>query len=127
MAEALEFFRLTPELVEIIHRYQKGKCAICGHPLKKRNIDHDHKTGEVRGILCWRCNKALGYFSDLIERLVAALEYLRNPPARAALGAPHFGNVGRTTNKKKPSRGHPKKVAAKHPVMLCNGPGAQGE
>ena len=40
---------------------QGGGCAICGAPPKTRrlHVDHDHKTGEIRGLLCYRCNKAL--------------------------------------------------------------------
>lgn len=110
MAESLEFFKLTPELVEVILRYQQGRCAICGTPFKtRRNIDHDHKTGEVRGILCHMCNRALGLFRDKLELLLKAAEFVRNPPARHALNGPHFGNVGRV---KKPSRGRRKAAAS---------------
>lgn len=40
---------------------QNGVCAICGRPPKTRrlDIDHDHKTGAIRGLLCVRCNRAL--------------------------------------------------------------------
>jgi hypothetical protein len=40
---------------------QGGGCAICGNPPKTRrlHVDHDHKTGKVRGLLCHRCNRAL--------------------------------------------------------------------
>lgn len=40
---------------------QGGGCAICGTTPKTRrlNVDHDHKTGAVRGLLCHRCNRAL--------------------------------------------------------------------
>lgn len=39
---------------------QDGKCAICRRPFgekRRPNVDHNHKTGKVRGILCYRCNK----------------------------------------------------------------------
>ena len=40
---------------------QGGGCAICGNPPKTRrlDVDHDHRTGKVRGLLCHRCNRAL--------------------------------------------------------------------
>jgi len=63
---------------------QKGLCAICNVGLKEngeRNIkpciDHCHTTGAVRGLLCHRCNVALGLLDDDIERLNKAVEYLK--------------------------------------------------
>jgi hypothetical protein len=63
---------------------QGGRCAICRN--KPRSIrfavDHDHKTGEVRGILCKRCNHdLLGGAHDSIETLFTAMGYLLFPPA----------------------------------------------
>lgn len=49
---------------------QGGCCAICGKTRKEdgRNlsVDHNHKTGKVRGLLCWKCNRALGHFDSLV-------------------------------------------------------------
>lgn len=47
---------------------QGGKCAVCGKT-KKRTlaVDHDHKTGEIRGLLCDYCNRRLGYLGDSLE------------------------------------------------------------
>lgn len=67
---------------------QLGKCGICKEdmiiPLKQRGqplnivcVDHDHKTGEVRGLLCSGCNKALGLFKDNTEFLEGAIKWLR--------------------------------------------------
>ena len=61
---------------------QGGKCAVCGcvgvPSATKRfwHVDHDHATGEVRGILCPRCNRALGLFKDDVSVLMAAIRYL---------------------------------------------------
>lgn len=46
---------------------QNGKCKICSTPqeeaaLKRLHVDHDHSTGEIRGLLCSRCNGALGWY-----------------------------------------------------------------
>src|SRR3989442_7637556 len=42
-------------------RAKGGGCAICGNPPKTRrlHVDHDHRTGKIRGLLCHRCNRAL--------------------------------------------------------------------
>jgi len=61
-------------------RKQNGKCAICGVShleLRKRLcIDHDHKTGKVRGLLCLKCNWVLGHCLDSTEILSNAIGYL---------------------------------------------------
>jgi hypothetical protein len=58
---------------------QGGGCAICGKPPKTRklNIDHDHLTGAVRGLLCHRCNRGLQWFSDSDLWCHVAGTYLR--------------------------------------------------
>ena len=59
---------------------QGGVCAICkGPPVGRWNrfhVDHDHGTEAVRGLLCSKCNCALGYFDDDLERLKVAVAYL---------------------------------------------------
>lgn len=57
---------------------QGGRCAICGSPPFKAHLDadHDHKTGKVRGLLCNRCNTALGNFQEDVEILRKASSYL---------------------------------------------------
>lgn len=65
---------------------QNGLCAICYEAesfinkktgrLQEFSVDHDHETGAVRGLLCVRCNRGLGYFTDSIEKLRNAIDYL---------------------------------------------------
>lgn len=68
---------------EELMREQKGLCAICETPqdaAKRRfAIDHCHKSGKVRGILCSNCNSALGMFKDSIPMMKRAITYLCQP------------------------------------------------
>lgn len=60
----------------------KGQCAVCGGEMKKTCVDHDHKTGRVRGLVCHPCNVSLGLMQDDPARLERAAVYLRNHAAR---------------------------------------------
>lgn len=69
---------ITPEqLVDTFER-QECCCAICRNEIKLMDsaIDHNHETGEFRGVLCKQCNRALGMFQDSPTVLRNALEYL---------------------------------------------------
>lgn len=58
---------------------QGGKCAICENPEPKNkmlDVDHDHKTGKVRGLLCTSCNRMLGHAGDKPENLKRGADYL---------------------------------------------------
>lgn len=58
---------------------QKGRCAICGLVVAGNlNIDHDHSSGLVRGLLCTRCNLGLGMFKDDINILKKSIKYIKN-------------------------------------------------
>lgn len=81
--------RLCPvraiSLFTFMRTAQKNVCAICLKPervklhgtVKSLAVDHDHKTGQVRGLLCSSCNLGLGRFHDSITNLERAAEYLR--------------------------------------------------
>lgn len=59
---------------------QNGKCKICERELKfgkTCHLDHDHATGQVRGVLCCSCNHLLGLAHDSEAILYSALRYLR--------------------------------------------------
>lgn len=70
-------FGLTMEQYGAMVEACGGKCQICGEPpsgrYKNLAIDHDHKTGEVRGLLCHRCNMPLAWFEQHAD---AAKAYL---------------------------------------------------
>jgi len=53
------------------------KCAICASHEAVLNVDHCHKSGDVRGLLCRKCNVGIGSFDDRIDLLLAAIRYLR--------------------------------------------------
>jgi hypothetical protein len=92
----LDNFLLTAANWQQIYDHQKGLCGICRQPLENKiaNTDHEHRSGLVRGILCFNCNRSVReYFT--VEFVSAILEYLKNPPATAALGKPHYGLAGR--------------------------------
>lgn len=59
-----------------LYKKQGGRCLICNIDSEVLDVDHDHKTGEVRGLLCRSCNLGLGHFKDNKESLKKALEYL---------------------------------------------------
>lgn len=61
--------------------HQQGVCAICGQERRYQlNVDHDHATGAVRGLLCRRCNKVLAAVRDDGAVLATAAAYLTMPP-----------------------------------------------
>lgn len=64
---------------ELLLEQQDNKCGLCFIELEKRTIvlDHDHKTGKIRAVLCRRCNIGLGYFQDDLVKLEAALQYVK--------------------------------------------------
>lgn len=84
-------FGITGAEYERMFNEQDGKCAICCQPetaVDPRNgrpkalaVDHDHKTGEVRGLLDVRCNRILGYARDSVEILRASIAYLEKHAA----------------------------------------------
>lgn len=71
---------LTVEQYASMLESQDGKCAICkvenGVPRRRLAADHCHVTGTFRGVLCGRCNMAIGLLNDDVARIASAMEYL---------------------------------------------------
>lgn len=91
-AHLLRVFGITLAEYDRLLDAQNGVCVICGNPpalalgLRSRRqgravrprlvVDHDHETGEVRGLLCTPCNRGIGFLNDDPKRVRAALDYL---------------------------------------------------
>lgn len=72
-------YGITIEEYEQMLAQQKGRCMICRKKpsdSKKLAVDHCHKTGKVRGLLCHHCNNGLGCFKDDTELMTAAIAYV---------------------------------------------------
>lgn len=86
-----------------LYELQEGNCACCGLPEQRRTsagrramlntpsfsplvIDHDHKTGRIRGLLCNACNQALGHLQEDPGRVKSLLCYINNNVLSAARG-----------------------------------------
>lgn len=72
-------YNLSPAEYSALLEKQNGRCGICecefdaDNPLR---VDHDHKTHEVRGLLCHNCNAGIGHFRDMTVYLERAIEYI---------------------------------------------------
>lgn len=84
-------YGITTEQYWTLYAYQGGLCNICrrakGTGRRKLAVDHDHATGEIRQLLCLRCNRhVLGHLRDDSDALRRAADSIDNPPARDAIG-----------------------------------------
>jgi hypothetical protein len=82
-ARTAKLYGVEPDDYARILELQGGACAICRNrqQSKRLALDHDHRTGEARGILCQRCNHdLLGAAYDSVRILRAAVAYLERPP-----------------------------------------------
>jgi hypothetical protein len=80
-SDLMKNYGITIDQYNEMYSKQKGCCACCEkHESEfKRglHVDHDHITGQVRALLCTRCNPGLGYFEDSVEKLEMAISYLK--------------------------------------------------
>ena len=82
-------FGITVEDFEVMLSEQGGRCAVCGtdSPGGQGNqfhVDHCHRTGKVRALLCSNCNRGLGHFQESEDLLLKAIQYLRQHTAQDA-------------------------------------------
>lgn len=78
-------YGLKPGEYGKIYLFQGGVCAICRRATGKTrrlSVDHDHRDGLTRGLLCRPCNDILGQARDDVEFFRRAIAYLLTPPAR---------------------------------------------
>jgi hypothetical protein len=74
-------YNITPEMYQKMILIQNNCCAICncsfvGMKPRRIHIDHDHKTGKIRGILCQKCNHIIGNALDNVLILKKTIKYL---------------------------------------------------
>jgi len=70
-------FGITLEEYEILLKLQDGKCAICGGTdLRNLAVDHNHKTNQIRGLLCMKCNVTIGNINEDLDHLEKIRNYL---------------------------------------------------
>lgn len=76
-SKRMQKYGMSPEAFNLMLLQQKNACGICKEGFSKApHVDHCHVTGEVRGLLCRRCNMALGGFKDSPGILENAKAYL---------------------------------------------------
>lgn len=84
-------YGITGAQYDALVEAQGGRCALC-QEREPQHVDHDHLTGEVRGVLCSCCNQGLGSFRDRAQLLRSAADYLERSgwqrEARAVRVAP---------------------------------------
>lgn len=82
IARRKRMFGLDEETYNSMLKEQKECCKICGKHQsefsKSLCVDHCHKTGKIRGLLCDRCNRSLGTLEDSIPSLKNAIKYLQD-------------------------------------------------
>jgi hypothetical protein len=87
-AHQLQKYGLTVDAYDAMVLAQKGLCAICARPPgdSRLHVDHCHKTGQVRGLLCGRCNTAIGLLGDDPKILAMAISYIQKPRVQCQYG-----------------------------------------
>lgn len=84
-------YGITEEQYASLLASQNGVCKLCQQPPKQKKrlqVDHCHKTNEIRGLLCQDCNLMVGHIDANSDRIAGVMRYLRVYPVLAALGIP---------------------------------------
>lgn len=79
-------YGITEEEYRALYTHQSGVCAVCKRAetmvikgsVCTLAVDHDHETGTVRGLLCRKCNQAIGLFKENVEWMEIAIAYLKS-------------------------------------------------
>ena len=74
-------YGISKSVFDLLLKGQNYKCLICEirHvPEKPLYVDHEHKTGIVRGLICQKCNTILGFCKDSVKTLKSAIEYIES-------------------------------------------------
>lgn len=77
-------YGLPPGGYQKLYEFQGERCAICRWATgasRRLSVDHDHRTGRARGLLCRPCNDFLGYIRDDLAAAERVARYLSTPPA----------------------------------------------
>lgn len=96
--QLLRRYGITLEEYEWLMEMQGDACAICKMPETARDpkshrpialaVDHEHSSGAIRGLLCSKCNRALGYLNDDVNLLLAGVAYLTRSLTRKPIEQP---------------------------------------
>lgn len=138
-------YGITRDVFEYMYQRQGRGCAICGRPRSgKRHlcVDHDHKTGRVRGLLCARCNSFLGwlelhgdaaekYLADAVKggvlQLVLATGYSLDTPGDHAKSDRHGARVCRWCRAASSEKSGAGVRVPQHPIAGRGAPAGAGE
>jgi hypothetical protein len=90
--QLMRWYGIPLERYESLLASQHGGCACCGEADggEHLHVDHDHETGEIRGLLCRNCNTAIGMLGDTPEGVERALTYLTS---RGVAGRTHLADT----------------------------------
>jgi hypothetical protein len=84
-------YGMTLTDIEVLLAYQRYRCATCNRAFTARrpyHIDHNHRTGKVRGLLCGWCNRLLGHIHEDVGLVRRISVYLTDPPADTVFHQP---------------------------------------